>query len=230
MLFVLVFIFVLLLIYGPHLWIRHVMARHGGTLDELPGTGGELARHLIERFGLGDVEVEATDAGDHYDSVARKVRLSPDIMNGRSLTAVAVAAHEVGHAIQYHRQERITHLRQHYSPLAMTIQKIAIGILIAAPLLAAIFHLPQIALVTVLAGVLAMLASVLIQMIILPMEWDASFNKALPILMEGEYLAPDQYPAAKSVLRAAALTYVAAALVDMLRFGRWLAILRAAIR
>ncbi|MAM85771.1 MAG: Zn-dependent protease [unclassified Hahellaceae] len=230
MLFVLVIVLVLLLIYGPHLWIRHVMARHGGTLDELPGTGGELARHLIERFDLGDVEVEPTSGGDHYDSAARKVRLSPDIMNGRSLTAVAVAAHEVGHAIQYHRQERITHLRQRYSPLAMTIQKIAIGILLAAPLLAAVFHVPQIALVTVLAGILAMLASALIQMIILPMEWDASFNKALPILIEGEYISQSQYAAARSVLRAAALTYVAAALVDMLRLGRWLAILRVAIR
>ncbi len=228
--YILALLIILLLVYGPNLWIRYVMRKHGDTLQDLPGTGGELAQHLIKRFELKDVAVEATDAGDHYDPRDKRVRLSADNLNGRSLTAVAVAAHEVGHAIQYHRQENITHLRQRFSPLAMVIQKIAVGILFAAPIIAAIFKVPQVALVTALAGVVAMLASVCIQFIILPMEWDASFNKALPILVKGEYIKPEHYPAARSVLKAAAFTYVAAALLDIVRFGRWLAILRGAIR
>lgn len=86
------------------------------------------------------------------------------------------------------------------------------------------------ALLVALFGLLAMLSSVLIQFIILPMEWDASFNKAMPILVKGGYLREHQYEAANSVLKAAAFTYVAAALLDILRLGRWLVILRSAIR
>lgn len=230
MLLVLATLLILLLIYGPHLWIRRVMAKHNEHIDSLPGTGGELAEHLIKRFQLEGVGVEETEQGDHYDPQNNMVRLSPDVYKGKSLTAVAVATHEVGHAIQYFRKEKITYLRQRYSPLAGIIQKIAIAVLMSAPLIAAVLKVPQVALVAALAGVAAILASVLVQVIILPLEWDASFNKALPILVEGEYIDENQYPAARSVLKAAALTYVAAALLDILRLGRWLAILRGAIR
>lgn len=230
MLFVIAPILILLLVYGPHLWIRHVMKKHGDPDPDMPGTGGELARHLIKRYELSDVVVEPTDEGDHYSPSEKAVRLSRDVFDGRSITAIAVAAHEVGHAIQYHRQEAITGLRHRYSPAAMMIQKVAVGFLFAIPLVVAIFKVPHVALLVGLVGVLAMLASVLIQFIILPMEWDASFNKAMPILVKGEYIRKDQYEAANSVLKAAAFTYVAAALLDILRLGRWLVILRSAIR
>ncbi|MDX1451645.1 MAG: zinc metallopeptidase [Oleiphilaceae bacterium] len=230
MLVILVILAVLLLIFGPQLWIRHVMHKHGHHLPEIPGTGGELAQHLIERFGLEGVGVETTEHGDHYDPAANMVRLSEDIYTGRSLTAVAVATHEVGHAIQYHRQETITRLRERYSPLAHVIQKIAVGILLAAPIIATLFKVPHIALITALAGVVAMLTAVLVQLIILPMEWDASFNKAMPILIQGEYVREEHFPAVNRILKAAAFTYVAAALTDMLRLGRWLVILKSAIR
>ncbi|MBD3639550.1 MAG: zinc metallopeptidase [Marinobacter sp.] len=230
MLFVITSVLILLLVYGPHLWIRHVMKKHGAPDAGMPGTGGELAQHLINRFELSDVVVELTDEGDHYSPSEKAVRLSRSVFDGRSITAVAVAAHEVGHAIQYHREEAITTLRQRYLPAAMIVQKIAVGFLFAIPLVVAIFKVPHVALLTALIGVLAMLASVLIQFVILPMEWDASFNKAMPILVTGEYIRKHQYDAVNSVLRAAAFTYVAAALMDILRLGRWLMILRSAIR
>ncbi|MBW0148030.1 zinc metallopeptidase [Marinobacter arenosus] len=230
MLFVIAPILILLLVFGPHLWIRHVMKKHGAPDSAMPGTGGELAQHLINRFELSDVIVEPTDEGDHYAPSDKAVRLSRDVFDGRSVTAVAVAAHEVGHAIQYHRQEAITGLRHRYSPVAIMIQKVAVGFLIAIPLVVALFKVPHVALLTALIGVVAMVASVLVQFIILPMEWDASFNKAMPILVKGGYLQNHQFDAANSVLKAAAFTYVAAALLDILRLGRWLMILRSAIR
>lgn len=230
MLFVIAPILILLLIFAPHLWIRHVMKKHGAPDSDMPGTGGELAQHLINRFELSDVIVEPTDEGDHYSPSEKAVRLSRDVFDGRSVTAVAVAAHEVGHAIQYHRQEAITELRHRYSPVALMIQKLAVGFLFAIPLVVAIFKVPHAALLTALIGVVAMLASVLIQFIILPMEWDASFNKAMPILVKGEYIQKHQFEAANRVLKAAAFTYVAAALLDILRLGRWLMILKSAIR
>ena len=127
-------------------------------------------------------------------------------------------------------KEKITHLRNRYTPLAKMIEKVSIGILFSLPLITAIFKVPHIVLLTASIGVLGMLSAVLVQLIVLPLEWDASFNKALPILIEGRYITQAQEAAVKSVLRAAAFTYVAAALADMLRLWRWLAILRGAIR
>ncbi|UZW73331.1 zinc metallopeptidase [Alkalimarinus sediminis] len=213
------------------MWIKYVMKKHGSVLSELPGTGGELAKHLINQFQLNGIEVEQTAPNsDHYDDTDKKVRLSPAIFNGRSLTAIAVATHEVGHAIQFYRKEKITHLRKRYTPLAKKIERVSIGILFSLPLITAIFKVPHIVLLTALIGALGMLSAVLVQLIVLPLEWDASFNKALPILIEGRYINQQQEAAVRSVLRAAAFTYVAAALADMLRLWRWLAILRGAIR
>ncbi len=220
-----------LLIFGPQMWIRHVMKKHATELPSLPGTGGELAVHLIRQFEIKGVEAEQTTPNsDHYDDADKKVRLSPSVFNGRSLTAIAIAAHEVGHAIQFYRKENITRLRKRYTPLATVIEKVSIGILFSIPLITAIFKVPHAALLTALVGALGMLAAVFVQLIVLPLEWDASFNKALPILIEGNYINAKQEAAVKSVLRAAAFTYVAAALADMLRLWRWLAILRGAIR
>ena len=95
-----------LAIYAPQLWIRYTMRRFGKDIPAMPGTGGELAQHLVDRFELSGVTVETTEEGqDHFDPSTPAVRLSPSIYEGKSLTAVAVATHEVGHAIQFHRQE-----------------------------------------------------------------------------------------------------------------------------
>src|SRR5258708_13177383 len=90
---------------GPQLWIRRVLAQHGGERADFPGTGAELARHLLDEAGLQAVPVEKTDKGDHYDPGARAVRLLPQHYGGRSVSAVAVAAHEVSHPVQPPRGE-----------------------------------------------------------------------------------------------------------------------------
>src|SRR5882757_11433302 len=94
---------VLAIVFGPQLWIRRVLARHGGERPDFPGTGAELARHLLDAAGLQSVPVEETDKGDHYDPQARAVRLLPRHHDGRSVAAVAIAAHEVSHAVQHAR-------------------------------------------------------------------------------------------------------------------------------
>lgn len=112
------------LVYLPSIWVRRVMSKHGQELAQVPGTGGELAIHLIKRFQLADIEVEETNPlQDHFDPAAKKVRLSPSNYNGKSLTAIAVAAHEVGHAMQFHRKEKIFKLRERYLPLASKLSK-----------------------------------------------------------------------------------------------------------
>src|SRR5215471_15805457 len=95
----------LALVFGPQVWVRNALARHGAERPDLPGTGGELARHLLDEAGLRGVKVELTGDGDHYDPVERAVRLLPQHHDGRSIAAVAVAAHEVSHAVQHARGE-----------------------------------------------------------------------------------------------------------------------------
>ena len=95
----------LALLFAPQLWVKRVLARHGTERADFPGTGAELARHLLDEAQLQAVAVEPTDKGDHYDPEARAVRLSPPHHDGRSVAAVAVAAHEVSHAVQHARGE-----------------------------------------------------------------------------------------------------------------------------
>ena len=213
-------------LYGPQLWVRRALNRHGVPIDDMPGTGGELAQHLIERFELEGVTVEeAAPDNDHFDPAANAVRLAPDHLHGKSLAAVAIAAHEVGHAIQFNRREPISKLRDRWIPTALALRKSGIMLLSAIPLLAIIVKAPALIIATVSFGVVLQLLGALLYLIVLPEEWDASFNKALPILAEG-YVPERHLAAVQEVLRAAALTYFAAALADLLNVARWIAVLR----
>ncbi|MEJ2179884.1 MAG: zinc metallopeptidase, partial [Gammaproteobacteria bacterium] len=89
-----------------------------------------------------------------------------------------------------------------------------------------ITRVPHAAIITAVAGVLAMLVSALMYLIVLPEEWDASYNKALPILIEGEYIHKNQEKAVNKILKAAALTYLAGALANILSLWRWLVLLK----
>ena len=214
------------LILGPHLWIRWVFYRYSGTIPNLPGTGGELAEHLVERFGINNVIVEeTTPRRDHFDSSTPAVRLSPENFNGKSLTAVAVAAHEVGHAIQWHKQETVFRLRSRYIPLAKRLQQAGILLLSLSPILGLLTRTPVGVALPLIGGALAVVCGAATYLIVLPEEWDASFNKAMPILIDGEYITAEQIPATKRILRAAALTYAAGALASLLQVWRWLPVL-----
>ena len=210
----------------PQLWIRHVMKRHSHDLPDIEGTGGELAAHLVERFKLNGIGVETCEEGaDHFDPNDQMVRLSPSNFNGRSLKAVAVAAHEVGHAIQFHRKEEIFKLRSKYLPKAHRLKQLAIYVLWASPVLAIIFRSPIMIALPIMISIALQIISALSYLIVLPEEWDASFGKALPILEEG-YISKEQMPAARSVLKAAAFTYFAAALSSVLNLGYLMMLLR----
>lgn len=211
------------LILGPQLWIRWVFYRYSSDQPNMPGTGGELAEHLISRFEIKEVIVEETHPRhDHFDSSTPAVRLSPDNFNGKSLTAVAVAAHEVGHAIQWHKQETVFLLRSRYIPIARRLQQLGIMMLSLSPFIGLLTRSPVGIALPLVGGALAAIAGAATYLIVLPEEWDASFNKAMPILIDGQYITPAQIPAARRILRAAALTYAAGALASLLQVWRWL--------
>ena len=216
-----------ILVYVPSFWVRHIMSKHSKEIAGLPGTGGELAKHLIERFELTGITVEeAAPNTDHFDPSGPVVRLSPNNFNGRSLTAVAVAAHEVGHAMQFYRGEKIFELRKRYLPLATKLNRVGVVIMMTIPLIALLIRMPLVIGGVIAVSLLLQLAGAFAYLIILPEEWDASFNKALPVLIEGEYIEAAHMPAVRQVLKAAALTYFAAALANVLHVGRWFMLLK----
>jgi hypothetical protein len=225
----LIIVFLLVLILGPQWWAQYTFRRYADVLPRIPGTGGELARHLLDHYGMEDIAVEKMEkGGDHYDPEHRAVRLSPDNYNHNSLTAVAVAAHEVGHAIQHQRNERKLALRQRLVKLAQTTQQLGAGAMFLLPVVIAVTRAPSAGLVMGAIGLGSMASATLVHLVTLPVELDASFGKALPILKAGHYIQPGDETAVRRVLRAAALTYVAGSLASLLNLARWFAFLRRA--
>jgi len=212
----------LLLLFGPQLWVQTVLKRHSKPRDDFPGTGGEFARHLLDRLQLEKIQLEASDAGDHYDPAAKVVRLTPDKLNGKSLTAITVAAHEVGHALQDQLGYKPLRWRTRLALLAQTIQKLGNGLFILAPLVAAATRAPSSAFLMLAAGVASFASAALVHLITLPVEWDASFRRALPLLEAGRYLSDQDQHDARQILTAAAFTYVAGSLASLLSLWRWL--------
>lgn len=222
---ILILLFFLAIMYGPQWWASYTFRRYAQNQEHIPGTGGELARHLLDRYDMQHVPVEMTEHGDHYDPESKSVRLSADNYNNRSLTAVAVAAHEVGHAIQHHRNDKRLALRSQLVMLAQKTEKLGSGLMLAMPILLLLTRSPAIGVIFTLAGLISIAGSAVIHLVTLPVEWDASFGKALPILKTG-YIQEDDYAAVESILQAAALTYVAASLASLLNVWRWIALLR----
>ena len=215
----------LALIFGPSLWVKFVMKRYSKEKPEMPGTGGELAKHLIERFTLKDVKVEVTELGDHYDPVEKKVRLLREHYESKSLTAVAIAAHEVGHAIQDQQGDKRLATRTKMIPVADKVARWSAAIISLSPVIAIITRHPMPFSLVLLLGLSGFIARMMVHAVTLPIEFDASFAKALPVLREGSYVSKSDEDAVSRILRAAALTYVSAALADILNLGRWIAIL-----
>ena len=216
----------LIAIFGPQYWVQYVISKHDAPRLDFPGTGGELAEHLVQDLELSGVKVQSTDKGDYYDPQAKTVCLLKNHHEGKSITAVAIAAHEVGHAIQDNRGEKLLSLRQRLVGFASITDKFASIFFLAAPILSILAKTPVAFLGIILIGIALLGIRLIAHLVTLPLEWDASFAKALPILEQGGYLSPRDMPAARQVLKAAALTYVAATLASLLNIARWVRILR----
>ena len=216
----------LALVFGPQLWVKRVLRQHGADRPDLPGTGAELARHLLDEANLQSVTVEKTDLGDHYDPDAHAVRLLPQHHDGRSVAAVAVAAHEVSHALQHARGETAFMRRLELIRSLVWVERVAGVVLMLTPIVLIVVRSPALAILQVIAGIALLGIRVVVHATTLPVEFDASFGKALPVLVRGRYLGAGDMQAARSVLKAAAYTYVAAALASLLDVARWFRILR----
>ena len=226
MIIAVVILVILVIVFGPGIWVQRVLNRYSVPADRYSGTGAQLARHLLDKHGLQSVNVEATDQGDHYDPEAKVVRLTEDKFNGHSLTAITVAAHEVGHALQDHHGYAPLRMRTRLVKATRGVEKIGAGVLMVSPFLGIVTRAPAVGLLTFAAGMLTLGTAALVHLITLPTEFNASFARALPLLDEHRILKRSDRSHAHKLLTAAALTYVSASLMSLLNIARWFAILR----
>ncbi|MDC3413036.1 zinc metallopeptidase [Aquibacillus sp. 3ASR75-11] len=177
-------------------------------------TGAQVARKILDDNGLYTVRIEETKGmlSDHYDPRKKVVRLSSDNYHGHSMAASAVAAHEVGHAMQDAEAYAFLRFRHALVPAANIGSNMSIFLIIGGFL----FSMMNL----VLIGIVFMSVAVLFQLVTLPVEFNAS-NRAMAQLVSSGVIRNNEERETKKVLNAAALTYVAAALVavaELIRF------------
>ena len=222
---ILIIVFVVgVLLYAPQWWAKQTFNKYRQS-EPLDGTGAELVRHLATHYGLEELKVTVTDLGDHYNPDSRTVGLRAEHYSGLDLTSITIAAHEFGHALQHHNNELGLRLRTKLAKLAFLIEKMGALFFILAPILALITRVPSSGILMFGIALASMILATLVHVATLPVEFDASFNKALPILERG-YIPAEQLAGARKILRAAALTYVSASLASLLNIARWFALLK----
>lgn len=216
--FLIYFILILIIPIFAQMKVRNAYSKYSKVPASNGYTGAEVARKILDENGLYSVKIEETHGvlSDHYDPTAKVVRLSSDIYHGHSLAGTAVAAHEVGHAIQDKEGYTFMRIRHKLVPVANIGSNFS-WILIIAGMIFSIYNLA-------LLGVLFMAAAVLFQFVTLPVEFNASSRAMKQVVALGVIDAGEERET-KKVLDAAALTYVAAAAVALLELLRFVLML-----
>lgn len=224
MLDVLLVLLIIGLRLGPRALFEAATRGHRENQRDLPLTGREVARALLDRAGLRDVRVIEDDAtpdfDDYYDPAAKTVRLAPRVAHGRSVAAIAVAAHEVGHAMQDARGDPAFRRLGRVKRLSAIVDKIWIGGAIMVGFLPLVGAPRDVVFLLLAAGLfLSNTIDVVARLRTLPAEWGASFAYALPALLAAGMMPPRHQPAARFVLTGAALTYAGFAALGALVFA-----------
>jgi len=180
-------------------------------------TGREVAEKMLRENGIYDVKVVSVQGflSDHYNPLNKTVNLSPEVYQGNSIAAAAVAAHECGHAVQHATAYTWLNLRSRLVPVVQFGSSIVHWILMAGVLL--INQFPQL----LLAGIVIFAATALFSVITLPVEFDAS-RRALAWLQNTNVTNQLEYPKAKNALKWAATTYVVAALAAVVTLVQYI--------
>ena len=206
--------------FGPRLWAGALLRRHDVHDGRFP-PANDLARRLLDEHDLGLVRVEVTDLGDHYDPLAKAVRLSRGHFDRRSLTAATTAAHEVGHALQDAAGYWPFRLHLGLGRLARITGDVGTVLLIAVPVAALIGKGPTPPLVMGAAAAGMLGTSLAAQLAALPSELNASFGRALPLL-HSCVIDEAQFREARRILFACSLTYVSSALNPLMVLWPWI--------
>ncbi len=205
--------------FGTQLYIKHKYKKWSKVRISTGLTGAQAARRMLDENGLANVPIQMVDGelSDHYDPRSNVVSLSRDVYQGASVSATAIACHECGHAIQHARSFVPAKLRGLLVPPINVASNLWMFVLLAGILLT---------IVELVWAAIALYAVVIIfQLVTLPVEFDAS-RRAMAYVNSQAIVPDEETGGARSVLTAAALTYVAAALVSLLQLIYLLGIAR----
>lgn len=174
-------------------------------------TGKEVAEKMLRENGIYDVKITSVDGflSDHYNPLDKTVNLSPDVYNGTSISAAAVAAHECGHAVQHATAYQWLMLRSRMVPMVQFSSNLVQWVLIGGILLIKVFP------TLLLIGIVLFALTTLFSLVTLPVEFDAS-KRALAWLERTNITNTEEYPKAKEALNWAAMTYVIAAISSLI--------------
>ncbi len=215
---------IFILLYGPQWWARHTLARYDRQ-EYFSGTGQEFARMLLAALHLEGVRVEISSIGDHYDPVKKTVGLSLRVANRRSLSAIVVASHEVAHAFQDARGYPLFSARIRIIKVAERVERLGYLVFILFPIIGVVLKAPIMGRLMLVGAGFILLMPLIVHLVTLPVELDASFHHALPLLMSGPYIPDEDLPSARRILTACALTYVTSALAGIFNIWRWARVL-----
>lgn len=196
---------------GAQIWVKSSFSRYSKVDNRSNLSGAQAARRILDSEGLSGVKIEVAHGflGDHYDPSAKVLRLSEEVHSGRSLASVGVAAHEAGHAVQD---------AAGYVPMkarAGLVPIVSLGSYLAFPLLMLGMFIKAAGLMKM--GVFLFGGVVLFQVVTLPVEFNASSRAMASLEKAGILTGPEELSGARSVLNAAAMTYVAAAVSSALQ-------------
>lgn len=198
--------------------VKATFARWSKVRSRSGYTGAQVAQAILQANGIGDVKIEPVPGSltDHYDPRSKTLRLSEPVYHSNSIAALGIAAHEVGHAIQHAQRYAPLQFRSAWVPVATIGSNLSWIVLFIGLGLAYAGGSPTVAWI----GVTLFAATTVFTLITLPVEFDAS-RRAMISLQQGGVLASDELPGARSVLNAAAWTYVAAAAASLMQLLYW---------
>ena len=205
-----------LALLAPSLWVNYTLKKYNKFLPDMPFTGKELGDKILQEQDISNVLIKPIKQMDHYNPKEKKIHIGEDKINKKSITSIAVTVHEIGHAIQDKENYKPLKLRQSLMEKTLMFQRLGSFLLIIG--LPSIFTLTKSPFITFIAAIIIMgclSTNVLIHLITLPVEFDASFKRALPILKK--YVPSENLKQCRSVLRAAAFTYLAQSIVSIFR-------------
>jgi Zn-dependent membrane protease YugP len=213
--------FLILIAFGIAMWaqvkVKGNFNKYSKVNSHAGLTGYEVARRILDQNGLSHIPIERIDGvlSDHYDPIAKVVRLSDAVYSSSSIASISVAAHEVGHAIQHKESYGFLSLRHRIFPVASISSSLSpflllIGIILQATSLIGV-------------GIALFSAAVFFQLITLPVEFNAS-SRAKKIMLSNGFVTSEESVGVNKVLGAAALTYVAAALISLLELLKFVMI------
>ena len=190
----------------PMIWLNYIFSKNDKVLVNMPFNGLQFGQMVLNERGLNGVKIEKSLSVDHYDLNEKKVKVSEDRLSRKSLTAISIVCHEIGHAIQHHEKYKPLEQRTNLVKNTAWITQLGGAILmIGIPTILATGSYSFIKVCLVLAFI-SLLIGVFVHLITLEVELDASFNRALPIIIEK--VPAEYHDACRSILKAAAFTYI----------------------